>query len=343
MTRKRLSIIAATAVTTSLIAGSALGSAVASAASLTGAGSTLVAPLEGAWAIDFERRYGESVTYAAVGSGAGIAQITARTVDFGASDAPLTPSQAAACNRCIQIPWALGAVGISYNIPGVRNLRLTGPVIANIYLGKITNWNDPAIAKLNPGASLPATKIRPVYRSDSSGDTYAFSDFLAKVSPEWKSKAGVSTQVSFPVGIGGKGNDGVAAAIGGTDGALGYLAISYVFANKLDYALVENAAGNFPVPGSDSIGAAAAAVSTIPRDNAISLTNPPPSAPKAYPISTFTYALVPQRSSKAKTLRDFLTYALGPGQKFGAKLQFEPLPARVVDAGRTTIARIGSS
>jgi len=285
-----------------------------------------------------------SITYGAIGSGGGIAQITARTVDFGASDAPLSPDQASACKGCLQVPWALAATLVSYNVKDApAKLKLDGPTLANIYLGKITNWNDPAIAKLNPGASLQATKIRPVYRSDSSGDTYAFSDFLAKVSPEWKSKAGVSTQVSFPVGIGGKGNDGVAAAIGGTDGALGYLAISYVFANKLDYALVENAAGNFPVPGSDSIGAAAAAVSTIPPDNAISLTNPPPSAPKAYPISTFTYALVPQSSSKAKMLRDFLTYALGPGQKFGAELQFEPLTARVVDAGRTTIARIGSS
>jgi phosphate transport system substrate-binding protein len=311
---------------------------------LVGAGSTLVAPLVAQWSNDYAKRTGVTITYGAIGSGGGIAQITARTVDFGASDAPLSPDQASACKGCLQVPWALAATLVSYNVKGApAKLKLDGPTLASIYLGKTTKWNDPAIAKLNPGASLPATKIRPVYRSDSSGDTYAFSDFLAKVSPEWRSEAGVSTQVSFPVGIGGKGNDGVAAAIGGTDGALGYLAISYVFANKLDYALVENEAGNFPVPGLDSIGAAAASVSTIPPDNAISLTNPPASAPKAYPISTFTYALVPQSSSKAKTLRDFLTYAIGPGQRFGAKLQFAPLPARVVDAGRTTIAKIGSS
>jgi phosphate transport system substrate-binding protein len=202
-------------------------------------------------------------------------------------------------------------------------------------------WNDPAIAALNPSAQLPATKITPVYRSDSSGDTYAFTDFLAKLSPEWKSQKGVSTQVNFSTGVGGKGNDGVAAAVGRTDGAIGYLAISYVFSNKLDYALIRNEAGNFPVPGLDSISAAAASVTSIPSDNAISITNPPASAAGAYPISTFTYALVRESSGKAKTLRDFLTYAIGDGQKFGAKLQFAPLPSRVLEADRKTIARIG--
>ena len=242
------------------------------------------------------------------------------------------------------MPWALAATLVSYNLEGTpAKLKLDGTTLADIYLGKVTRWNDPAIAKLNPDASLPAAKIRPVYRSDASGDTYAFSDFLAKVSPEWKSTLGVSTQVSFPVGVGGKGNDGVAAAIAGTDGALGYLASSYVVSNHLDYALVKNAAGKFPVPGLESVSAAAAAVTKIPADNAISLTNPPASAPGAYPISTFTYALVPRRSSKAATLREFLAYAIGPGQRFGAKLQFAPLPPRVVAAGRRTIAKVGSS
>jgi phosphate transport system substrate-binding protein len=309
-----------------------------------GAGSTLVAPLVSQWSNAYAKRAGgAAITYGAIGSGGGIAQITARTVDFGASDAPLSPDQASACKRCLQVPWALAATLVSYNVDGApAKLRLDGATLARIYLGEVTRWNDPAIAKLNPGASLPATKIRPVYRSDSSGDTYAFSDFLSKVSPEWRSKAGVSTQVSFPVGVGGKGNDGVAAAVGATDGALGYLANSYVVSNHLDFALIENAAGTFPVPGADSISAAAAAVSRIPADNAISLTNPPASAPAAYPISTFTYALVPQDSSKAEALSDFLTYAIGPGQEYGPKLQFAPLPARVIAADRATIARIGS-
>jgi phosphate transport system substrate-binding protein len=311
---------------------------------LVGAGSTLVAPLVAQWSNDYSKKTGNTITYGAIGSGGGIAQITARTVDFGTSDAPLSPDQASACKGCLQVPWALAATLVAYNLKGApAKLKLDGPTLAGIYLGKITKWNDPAIAKLNPGAPLPATTIRPVFRSDGSGDTYAFSDFLSKVSPEWKSKEGVSTQVSFPIGVGGKGNDGVAAVLSRTDGGIGYLGTFYVLSNHLAYALVENAAGKFPVPGSNSISAAAAAVTKIPADNAISLTNPPASAPAAYPISTFTYALVPQSSSKAQTLQHFLTYAIGPGQKFGAKLQFAPLPPRVVDAGKRTIARLGSS
>jgi len=301
-----------------------------------------VAPLLSQWSNDYGKKTGVTITYGAIGSGGGIAQITARTVDFGASDAPFTPDQEAACKGCLQVPWALAATLVSYNVKGApTKLKLSGPVLAGIYLGKVTRWNDPAIAALNQGAQLPATKITPVYRSDSSGDTYAFADFLAKVSPEWKSQKGVSTQVNFSTGVGGNGNDGVAAAVGRTDGAIGYLAISYVFSNKLDYALIRNEAGKFPVPGLDSISAAAASVTSIPSDNAISITNPPASAGAAYPISTFTYALVPESSGKAKTLREFLTYAIGDGQKFGAKLQFAPLPARVLEADRKTIARIG--
>jgi phosphate transport system substrate-binding protein len=308
---------------------------------LVGAGSTLVAPLVAQWSNDYAKKTGVTITYGAIGSGGGIAQITARTVDFGASDAPLSPDQAQACNGCLHIPWALAATLVSYHVNGApTKLKLSGPVLADIYLGKLTRWNDPQIAALNPGAKLPATKITPVFRSDSSGDTYAFSDFLAKVSPAWKAQKGVSTQISFPAGVGGKGNDGIAAVVGRTDGALGYLAISYVFGNKLDYALIRNAAGQFPVPGPASITAAAKAVTSIPPDNAISLTNPPASAPGAYPISTFTYALVPKSSSKAKTLRDFLTYAIGLGQKFGAKLQFAPLPSQAIQVDRKTIARI---
>jgi phosphate transport system substrate-binding protein len=308
---------------------------------LVGAGSTLVAPLASRWSNDYAKKHGVTITYGAIGSGGGIAQITAKTVDFGASDAPFSPDQADACKGCLQIPWALAATLVSYHVNGApAKLRLSGPVLADIYLGKITTWNDPQIAALNPGVKLPSTKIIPVFRSDSSGDTYAFSDFLAKASPTWKAQKGVSTQVNFTTGTGGKGNDGVAAIVSRSDGALGYLAVSYVSANHLDYALIRNAAGQFPVPGPASITAAANAVKSIPADNAISLTNPPASAPDAYPISTFTYALVHQSSGKATTLRDFLTYAIGPGQKFGEQLQFAPLPSKVAEAGRKTIAKI---
>ena len=192
--------------------GSSGGSGGSESKVLVGAGSTLVAPLLAQWSSDYAKKTGVTVTYGAIGSGGGIAQITARTVDFGASDAPFTPDQASSCKDCIQLPWALGATLVSYNLKGApAKLKLSGPVLADIFLGKITHWNDPAIAKLNPGATLPSTTITPIYRSDGSGDTYAFTDYLAKVSPEAKSKLGVSTQVNFPKGIGGKGNDGVAA------------------------------------------------------------------------------------------------------------------------------------
>ncbi len=281
-----------------------------------------------------------TVTYGAVGSGTGIAQLG--SVDFAASDAPLTPDQASACKGCLQVPWALAATLVAYNVKGAPSrLRLSGPVLAGIYLGVVTHWNDPAIGRLNPGVQLPATAITPVFRSDGSGDTYAFSDFLAKVSPEWKSTKGVSTTISFRTGFGGKGNDGVAAYLGRNDGTIGYLGISYVFSGHFDYALVQNAAGEFPVPGVPSIEAAARSVTSVPADNAISITNPPVSAPGAYPISTFTYAIVPQSSPKASALSAFLTYAVTTGQRFGPPLEFAPLPAVVLDADRATIAKIG--
>jgi phosphate transport system substrate-binding protein len=309
---------------------------------VVGAGSTLVAPLVVQWSNGYAEQTGTTVTYGAIGSGGGIAQLTGRTIDFGASDAPLTPDQAAACKDCVELPWALGATLVSYSLEGApAKLKLSGPLLADIFLGKITHWNDPAIRKLNPGVTLPSATITPVYRSDGSGDTYAFTDFLAKVSPEWKSARGVSTQVNFPKGIGGRGNDGVAAVLGRQNGAIGYLGISYVFANKLDYALIRNEAGKFPVPGPATITAAADSIKTILPDNAISITNPPASAPEAYPISTFTYVIFPTTSSKAATLRNFVTYAIGPGQKFGAKLQFAPLPENVVSADKKTLARLG--
>lgn len=308
---------------------------------LTGAGSTLVYPLVSAWQQEYEQRAGVVVTYSPVGSGAGIVNITKRTVDFGASDAPLTPDQEAAANGVVQVPWALAATLFSYNVPGVPNkVKLSGPVIADIFLGRITRWNDPAVARLNPNLSLPPTKIVPVFRTDGSGDTYAVTDYLAKVSPDWKRRVGVGTQVSFPVGVGGSGNAGVAGAISRTDGAIGYLAISYVHENHLDYALVENAAGKFPLPGIPSISAAASVVRDLPPDNAVSITDPPASAADAYPVSTFTYALVPEQSDRAKALRGFLDYAITDGQRLGAKYQFAPLPQVVLDADRAALSKL---
>jgi phosphate transport system substrate-binding protein len=313
------------------------------ASTITGAGSTLVLPLVSKWESDYNEKAGVAVTYGGIGSGSGVDQITARSVDFGASDAPLTPDQAKAGDGLLQIPWALSATGITYNVSGVSdNLKLDGKTVADIYLGTITNWNDPAIAKLNPGVKLPSTKITPVYRSDGSGDTYALTDYLSKVSPEWKSKVGVSTLVKFPTGVGAEHNDGVAAALTKTDGTIGYLAASYIQSNDLNQVALENAAGNFETPDVKTIAAAAATVNTIPSDNAISITNPPASAKDAYPLSTFTYVLVPQDSSKADVLKKFITYAIGPGQEFGPDLLFAALPKQVLAADKATVAKIGS-
>lgn len=311
---------------------------------LVGAGSTLVAPLiTTEWTPKYAEKTKVAVTYGSIGSGGGIAQITARTVDFGASDAPLTEDEFKEAKGVVQIPWALAATDVAYNVQGVGNqLKLTGPVLAEIYEGKITTWNDPKIAALNPGVKLPAEKITPVYRSDGSGDTYAFTNYLSHISTEWASKYGHSTSVSFPVGIGGKGNSGVGAEITNTKGSIGYIAIAYVLANKFDYALIQNAAGKYPVPGIMSIEAAAKTLKSVPANNEVSIVDPPASAPEAYPISTFTYALVPQKSPKAEVLKPFLKWAVTTGQEFGPKLDFAPLPPEVVAADEATIGKLES-
>jgi phosphate transport system substrate-binding protein len=343
--------MAATAVAASLVvaacggsskSGSGSGSgSTGSSKTLVGAGSTLVAPLMSQWQPKYDEEHGVAVTYGAIGSGGGIEQITARTVDFGASDAPLTSSQAAACKGCLQVPWALASVALAYHVSGVPNgLHLTGPVVANMFLGKITHWNAPQIKALNPGVKLPSTKIVPVYRTDGSGDTYALTDYLSKISPQWKSQVGNSTQVHFPVGLGGKGSSGVAGVLTSTNGSITYLTLAYVLQNKFDDAAVQNAAGKFVAPGISSISAAAATLKSVPANNKISIVDPPASAPAAYPISTFTYAIVPMHSPKAKELKPFLTWAISTGQSFGPKLDFAPMPAKVVAASTATIAKI---
>ncbi|HET9104320.1 MAG TPA: phosphate ABC transporter substrate-binding protein PstS [Solirubrobacteraceae bacterium] len=312
------------------------------AKTLVGAGSTLVAPLVSVWQPTYNTKNGVAITYGAIGSGGGIQQITARTVDFGASDAPLTASQATACKSCLEIPWALAATDVAYHVQGVPNgLKFTGPVLAKIWLGQIKTWNDPAIKALNPGVNLPNVPIQPVHRTDGSGDTFAFTNYLSKVSPQFKSTVGNATTVSWPGGIGGKGNSGVGGVLSSTNGAIAYIAIAYVLQNKFDYGLVQNAAGKYPTPSVDSISAAAAALTSVPSGGTegISLTDPPASAPKAYPISTFTYALVPTStpSSKATALKTFINWAITDGQADGPKLDFAPLPAKVVAADKADV------
>ena len=317
------------------------GSTAGSATSLVGAGSTLVAPLVAEWTPVYQQKYGVAITYGAIGSGGGIEQATARTVNFGGSDAPLSSSQASAC-KCYEIPWALAATVVAYHVSGVPNgLHFTGPVLANIWMGKIKTWNDPAIKALNPGASLPSTPIVPVHRTDGSGDTFAFTSYLSKVSPAFSSSVGNATTVSWPGGIGGKGNSGVGGALSTTNGAIAYIAIAYVLANKFDYGVVQNAAGKYPTPGIPSISAAAASVTSVPSGGTqgISLTDPPASASAAYPISTFTYAIVPQNlsSSVAAALKKFVAWAVTSGQSYGPKLDFAPLPSKVVTADQADV------
>ena len=334
---------------------SASGSATSSAAAATGtggaktlvgAGSTLVAPLVDVWQPTYEQSYGVAVTYGAIGSGGGIEQITARSVNFGASDAPLTSAQASACKSCLEIPWALAATAVAYHVNGVpNNLKLTGPVLADIWTGKITSWNDAQIKKLNPGVNLPSTKIVPIHRTDGSGDTFAFTNYLSKVSPSFKSAIGNATTVNWPGGIGGKGNSGVGGVLQTTNGSIAYIALAYVVANKFDYADVQNAAGQYVAPSVSSISAAAKVHTTIPAGgtSGISLTDPPKSASTAYPISTFTYILVPQQSSSpavATALKKFIGWAITTGQSDGSKLDFSPLPAAVVKADQSTINKI---
>jgi phosphate transport system substrate-binding protein len=293
------------------------------------------------WQSDYSSKTGDTVTYGAIGSGGGIEQITARTVDFGASDAPMTSEQLSACKGCIQVPWSLGAVVPAYNLKGgPSNIKLTGTVLADMFLGKVTTWNDPEIAKLNPGVSLPSTKVTPVYRTDGSGDTYAFTDYLSKVSPEWKSQVGVGTEVKFPAGVGGNGSDGVAGSVSSTDGAVGYLTIAYVSSNGFDYALLQNAAGNYPKASVAAINAAAATAKTVPPSG-VSIVDPPASAANAWPDSTFTYVIVPTSTSKADALKKFITYALGPGQSFAEGLGYGTLPKQVIADDKTALNKVG--
>ena len=312
----------------------------ASAAGLTGAGSTLVAPLMANWISGFEIKEGIPVKYGAVGSGTGIAQITARTVDFGASDAPLTPEQAAACNGCVQIPWALSATGVGFNIPGVKKLNLTGKLIAGIYFGKITNWNDPKIKKINPKAKLPNLAITPVFRSDGSGDTYAFTNYLSKISPAWKSEVGYATSVGFKAGVGAKGNAGITSTVTKTPGAIGYISASYLIAAGLGAAAVQNNAGNYEFPNLKNIESAASVVKSVPASNEISITNPPKKATLAYPISTFTYVIAPHNAPQKGFLQQFINYNLTIGQKYGAALDFAPLPKVVLTAAKSAVASL---
>jgi phosphate transport system substrate-binding protein len=335
---RRLAVLAAAL----LFAGCGGGGSLSSGGgALVGAGSSFVFPLVSKWIPDYAKRHGVTITYGPIGSGGGIHQLTNRTIDFGASDAPLTADEARSCKGCLQIPWALAGTSIAYHLAGApKHLKLTGPVLADMFLGNVKKWNDPAIAKLNPGVKLPAVTVTPIYRRDSSGTTYNFTDYLSRVSPEWKSKVGIGTYVTFPGGAGGQGSSGVAAALSSAEGAIGYIDAAYSIRNGLSYAALQNRAGKYTLPDRSAVAAAAETITSVRPDNAVSIVDPPASAPAAYPVATFTYAIVPQKSSKADLLKPFLTYAIGPGQRFGAELQFARLPAKILAADKATIAKL---
>jgi phosphate transport system substrate-binding protein len=341
-----ISAVAAAALLAVVVAGTAGASArKQSGATITGAGSSFVSPLVAQWQAAVGAALGDTLNYSAVGSGAGITQITARTVDFGASDAPLSPDQFSACNGCIQIPWALGGTSIMYNLPGVKNLlHVDGATLAKIFMGQITTWDDPALKALNKGVDLPSTKITVAHRSDGSGTTYNVADYLSHVSPTWKSQIGVGTAVNWPTGVGGKGSSGVAAIVASTPGAVGYADVAFALANHLKYFAVKNKSGKFTTPGTRGILSAASSDQKPDATNALSIVDPPKKYDNAYPISTFTYVIVPLQSAKAADLRKFLFWAVTAGQKpqYTAKLRFVPLPKSVLVVAEKAIAKIHS-
>ncbi|MDZ4672949.1 MAG: phosphate ABC transporter substrate-binding protein PstS [Gemmatimonadota bacterium] len=303
---------------------------------LTGAGATFPNPIYQKWFDAYNRSTGIQVNYQSIGSGGGIRQYTEGTVDFGATDGPMTEEQLAAVSgNVVHIPTVLGAVVLTYNLPevGSTQLVLDATTIAGIYLGEITKWNDPRIAALNPGVSLPATDLIVVHRSDGSGTTYVFTDYLSKVSEQWLARAGKATSVNWPTGLGGKGNEGVTQQVKQLSGAIGYVEMVYAVSNGLQFAQVRNAAGNAVVPTLESVTEAAGSAE-LPADTdfRVSITNPPGAT--AYPIASFTWMLVHRDATdaaKAATIRNFLEWMVTPeAQQMALELQYAPLPANVV-------------
>jgi phosphate transport system substrate-binding protein len=312
------------------------------AETISGAGATFPAPLIAVWQQQYK---GGTVNYNPIGSGGGIAAITNRTVDFGASDAPLSPDQFTACSGCVQVPWVLSATAVLYHLPGVKNnLHLSGKVIADIYLGKIKKWNDARITKLNKGVNLPDKDITPVYRSDASGTTFNFTDYLSESSPEFRDKIGKSTSVNWPTGVGGRGSAGLAGIVTRTEGAIGYADIAYALKNKIQFAAVQNRSGKYALPGIRGIRAAAESDKKFDSTNALSIVNPPRGTKyaNAYPICTYSYVILPLKTSKAAALKQFVTWAITDGQQYGPKLLFVPLPGYVLARDKAQLKRVTS-
>jgi phosphate transport system substrate-binding protein len=301
---------------------------------INGAGATFPNPIYSKWFSEYNKANPKvQINYQPIGSGGGIRQLSNQTVFFGATDGPMTAEQLQqAPGKVLHLPTVLGAVVPIYNLQGAGELKFNGPVLADIYLGKITKWNDSAIVKLNAGAKLPATDITVVHRAEASGTSYIWVDFLAKVSPEWLKKAGVATSVNWPVGLGGKGNEGVSGLVQQTPGSIGYVELIYAIQNKISYGTVQNADGEFVRATVESVTAAAgAAVKNMPKDFRVSITNA--AGKGVYPISSFTWLLLyenPKDKAQSKAMVDFVKWALTDGQKFAPDLGYAPLPAEVV-------------
>jgi phosphate transport system substrate-binding protein len=312
---------------------------------INGAGATFPNPIYSKWFDEYGKLHPNvRINYQSVGSGAGIQQVSKQTVFFGATDGPMTKEQLqAAPGTLLHFPTVLGAVVPVYNIPNLAaELKFSGPVLADIFLGKITKWNDPAIAKLNAGVSLPGTDITVVHRSDGSGTTYIWVDFLSKTSPEFLKRVGVNGSVNWPTGVGGKGNEGVSGLVRQTPGSLGYVELIYALQTKISYGTVQNMAGEFVKASVPSVTAAAAeAAGKMPPDFRVSITNAPGTG--VYPISSFTWLLFyenPKDKVQAKAMVDFMKWALTDGQKYCAELGYAPLPEAVVKMEQAALAKI---
>ena len=308
---------------------------------ITGAGATFPFPLYSKWFSDYNKLHPEvQINYQSIGSGGGIKQVSEKTVDFGASDAPMTDEEMARAPGIQHIPTVLGAVVIVYNVPGVETLKLTPETLSAIFLGKITRWNDPAVERDNKGAKLPDAAIAVAHRSDGSGTTAVFTDYLAKVSPEWKSGPGAGKSVRWPSGLGGKGNEGVTGIVKQTQGAIGYVELAYANQNKLAVAELRNHDGKYVKPSIETVSAAAEKAA-LPEDYRVSITNAP--GANAYPISAFTYLLVYQDQidgAKGEALVRFLWWAVHDGQKLAAPLDYAPLPGAAVHQVEQTLAKL---
>jgi phosphate transport system substrate-binding protein len=327
-----------------LLAGLVLALPVMGQTQLNGAGATFPYPMYSKWFSEYNKLHPDvRINYQSIGSGGGIRQVLNGTVDFGASDGPMTDEELKEAKvKILHIPTVLGADVPAYNVPGVSgDLKFTQEVLANIFLGKITAWNDPAIAKENPGVNFPNQPIVVVHRSDGSGTTYIFTDYLSKVSKEWESTVGKGTSVKWPIGLGGKGNEGVAGQIRQLQGSIGYVELIYAVENKITYGSVRNAAGNFVKATLDGVTEAAASVKTMPADFRVSITNAP--GKTAYPISSFTWLLIPAQAKdpkKGKIIADFLDWMLNDGQKMTNQLSYAPLPANVVEKVKTAVKQV---